>query len=50
MLVLDSLVCCLLSNSLKKILNFAVWKLFVLDKNTWNHVTVCKQVITIKKE
>ena len=24
------------------------WKLLVLYKNTWNHITTCKQIITIK--
>ena len=26
-------------------LNRSVWKLFVLDRNTWNHITMCKSFI-----
>ena len=28
--------------------NRSVWKLLVLNKNTWNHISVCKQKIIIK--
>ena len=28
--------------------NISAWKLLVLDKNTWNHITLCKQIIIDK--
>ena len=27
--------------------NWSMWKLFVFDRNTWNHRTVCVQMIII---